>query len=83
MFHAMRNGGMGFLGWDVDRQLMAATYDALRDLTLVSGNWKKGKVPKFKPWPRPWDKDRNPDGSKKKVTVADLFKRFGGAGRRR
>lgn len=82
MTHAMKNGGLGFMGWGSERQMIAALYDAVRDLTLVSGNWKKNKVPKFKSWPRPWDKNRNPDGTKKKATVKDLWKMFGGSGRR-
>ena len=83
MMHAMRNGGIGFLGWGQERALLSATYDAIRDLTLVSGQWKKNKRPNFKPWPRPWDKDRNKDGTKKKATVKDLFRKIGGAGKRR
>jgi len=65
-------GGRQFLGWGQDRQIAAATYDAVRDNTLATGNFKKGKKPSFKPWPRPKGKPR----SKPKATVKDLFKRM-------
>ena len=80
MLHAMKSGGIGFLGWGSERQMLSALYDAVRDLTMVSGNWRKGRQPKFKKWPRPWDKDRKKDGTRKKVTVMDLWKKMGGAG---
>lgn len=77
MFHAMRRGGVEYLGWDQNRMILAQSFDAIRDLTLVSGNWKPNKAPKFKPWPRPWD-GKNASGKKKNASVKDLYKKFGG-----
>lgn len=76
-FTASRLGGSRYLGWSEDRMILAAILDAINDNTLVSGDWPKGKRPKFKPWPRPWDEDKGK--SKKKRTVKDLFRMFGGA----
>lgn len=66
----MHMGGIEYLGWGQDRQLAAHTYDSLNMNTLVSGSWKKGKEPKFKPWPRPGDNKKS--APKKKISLANL-----------
>ena len=69
MTHALRQGGMQFLGWGTDRHIAASTFDAVSVGTVASGNWK-GKPPKPPTYPRPTIKDAV---KKTKATVADLF----------
>ena len=71
---ALASGGREHYGWGTDRHLLADLFDALNQNTRASGNWGKGKVPKFPAWPRPKTK-QNPE-EKKPATVKDLFKRF-------
>lgn len=68
--YALASGGREFLGWGRDRHLSADTFDAIQTLIRVTGNWKPGKEPKLKPYPRPSVEEAKP------VTVADLFKTF-------
>lgn len=70
---ALASGGREHLGWGMDRHLAAATYDAINANTKATGNWAKGKVPKFPEWPRP--KTDGPK-SEKKASVADIYARF-------
>jgi hypothetical protein len=53
MTHALMQGGTEWLGWGTDRHMMAALYDQLAMNTIISGNWKKGKVPEIETYPRP------------------------------
>lgn len=75
MTRASMSGGTDFLGWGMERHLLAALYDAINLNTRATGNWEKGKAPKFDPWPRPKPKGSAPE-ERKKVTVADLYRRL-------
>lgn len=75
MTAALAGGGTHLTGWSEERWLLAGIYDALNLNTRATGNWEKGKAPKFEPWPRPTAKDRTDEG-RKKVTVADLYNRL-------
>ncbi|WP_205740584.1 hypothetical protein [Haloactinopolyspora alba] len=50
--------------------MLASLFDALNLNTKISGNWKKGKEPKFPEWPRPETASAT---TKKKATVKDLW----------
>ncbi len=69
---ALSMGGKQFFGWGMDRFMLAAVYDALNANTRATGNWAKGKAPKFPEWPRP----KTEKVEKKPVTVADLYQHF-------
>lgn len=72
MTSALARGGIEHRGWGPERYMLADIYDAIALNTRVSGSWRKGKEPKFPPYPRPGDPDKK--GSKKKSrTVASLF----------
>ncbi len=74
MTSALAQGGSEYFGWGVDRHILAATFDALNINTRATGNYPKGKEPKFPMWPRPGeDKPK-----KKKASVAELYKSFSG-----
>jgi hypothetical protein len=63
--------------WTQDRKLTAMQINAVRDLTLVSGNWEKGKEPKFPViGPPEW---RGETAAKKKQPVSnnDVLKALG------
>lgn len=77
MTSALASGGRDHFGWGTDRHMMADIYDALNMNTRATGNWDK-KAPEIPSWPRP--KDATTPEEKKPVTVADLYKRFSGAG---
>lgn len=62
---------MQHLGWGHDRYLAAATYDALNSNTVATGQWKKGKAPKLKPWPRP--KIKKQAKKSKPKSVAEIY----------
>lgn len=68
MTHALKQGGMQFLGWGTDRHMAASTYDAINNNTVASGNWGK-KPPTLPSYPRPSVKTLE----KPKATVAALF----------
>lgn len=64
---------------------MADLYDAIMLNTRATGQYKKGKAPKFEPYPRPGDKKSKAakaaeDGGTDRLT--QLFLGFGGAGAR-
>ena len=72
MTHALKQGGIQFLGWGTDRHMAAATYDAINNNTVATGNWSK-KPPKIPAYPRPTIKDIL---EKPKATVAALFNKM-------
>lgn len=69
---AMRRGGMHFLGWGEERDMLSRVYDLLALNTEASGNWKD-KPPKLPRWPRPEDRSAP---AKKKGALASLYARF-------
>lgn len=73
---ALASGGRDHFGWGLDRYLHAALYDALNANTRATGNWSKGKAPKFPEWPRPGSNKTKGKDKKKPVTVADIYARF-------
>lgn len=74
---ALQQGGRDHFEWGVDRHMAADMYDAINVGTRATGNWAKGKVPEFPPYPRPKAKKQKKNGSAdKRVSVADLYKRL-------
>ncbi|MFJ6183768.1 hypothetical protein [Streptomyces sp. NPDC092295] len=75
---ALASGGREHFGWGVDRHMKADIFDALNQNTRATGQWGKGKAPKFKPWPRPAATKKKQADSKKpgRISVADIYKRF-------
>ncbi|QAY15922.1 tail assembly chaperone [Streptomyces phage Janus] len=77
---ALASGGREHFGWGVDRHLKADLFDALNQNTRATGQWGKGKVPKFPAWPRPAVKKKDAGTSKKdpkrRVSVAEIYKKF-------
>ncbi|MEU9126580.1 hypothetical protein AB0D08_00430 [Kitasatospora sp. NPDC048540] len=76
---ALASGGRDHFGWGVDRYLAADLYDALNVNTRATGNWPKGKAPKFPAWPRPAARAKKktaPSDKPKRVGVADIYKKF-------
>lgn len=71
---ALFAGGREHFGWGQERHLLASLYDALNANTRATGQWRKGKAPKFPEWPRPGAAKSN--GEKKKVSVADIYARL-------
>lgn len=71
---ALASGGRDFLGWGVERYLLADLYDAMNLNTKATGQWKN-KPPDFPQFPRP-TKPRDPNEPKKPVTVAELHAHF-------
>ncbi|MBB3099401.1 hypothetical protein FHR83_007107 [Actinoplanes campanulatus] len=67
---ALASGGREFLGWGMDRQLLAGLYDALNVNTRATGQWRK-RPPELPAWPRP--KSATKPERKKPVTVASLY----------
>ena len=63
--------------WTTDRKLKAQEINAIRDLTLVTGNWQKGKEPKFPIIGPPEWRRENPAKKKQPVTNADVLKALG------
>ena len=81
--HAVSSGGMEWMGWGKDRQIMADLYDAVNTNTYMTGMYRKRPKEPVK-WPRPWDKKSRKTKAEKgrKATVKDVFARLGvGAGR--
>ncbi|MCU1677273.1 MAG: hypothetical protein JWM93_2031 [Frankiales bacterium] len=61
-----------FRGWTRMHALLADQYDQAQLSLIALGHWKKGKEPKFEPWPRPTMRTAAPEGF-----VSSLRKRFG------
>lgn len=72
---ALASGGRDHFGWGVDRHMAADIFDALNQNTRATGNWGKGKPPKFPMWPRPNKKAKTPE-QKRPKTVKELFEQF-------
>lgn len=70
---ALIRGGRQFIGWGQDRHMLADLYDAINVNSQVSGRWAK-KAPDFPDYPRP--NSTNEEEKPKKVSVADLWRRF-------
>lgn len=68
MTHALARGGIEYLGWGSDRDILAGIFDSLQVNTVATGNWKK-KPPKPETYPRPKKEEK----SSGKMTVASLF----------
>ena len=62
--------------WTSDRKLIAQEINAIRDLTLVTGHWDKGKEPKF-PVVGPPEWRGETAAKKKPVTNNDVLKALG------
>lgn len=73
---ALMSGGREYFGWGVDRHMNADLYDALNTNTRATGNFTKGRAPKFPPYPRPTPKSEEGETGKVKATVASIFARF-------
>ncbi|MGW5130884.1 hypothetical protein [Streptomyces sp. NPDC004135] len=76
---ALASGGREHFGWGVDRHMKADIFDALNQNTRATGQWGKGKAPKFQPWPRPKaakKKDRPKGKPARRISVADIYKKF-------
>lgn len=73
---ALMSGGREHFGWGVDRHMNADTYDALNTNTRATGNFAKGKAPKFPPYPRPTPKPEEGKTGKLKATVASIYARL-------
>ena len=63
--------------WTQDRRLMAQQINAIRDLTLVTGHWEKGKEPKFPVIGPPEWRGEVPASKKQPVTNNDVLKALG------
>ena len=63
--------------WTQDRKLQATVINALRDLTLVTGSWSKGKEPKFPVVGPPEWRGENPAKKKQPPTTNDVLKALG------
>ncbi len=68
---ALMSGGPQFRGWSEDRSLFALIYDAIQQNTLATGNWKQGKEPTFKPYPRPSGKGAE-ESKKNRPSLSDI-----------
>lgn len=53
MTPAVVGGDKELFGWDIDRWILAAIFDAIGVNTVATGNWKKGKAPTPPEWPKP------------------------------
>ncbi|MBT2587952.1 hypothetical protein [Arthrobacter sp. ISL-95] len=63
--------------WTPDRQLIAMQINAIRDLTVISGNWEKGKEPKFPVIGPPEWRGEKPTKKAEPVTNSDVLKALG------
>lgn len=63
--------------WTHDRKLQAQAINAIRDLTLVTGNWEKGKEPKFPVIGPPEWRGESAAQKSKPVTNNDVLKALG------
>lgn len=68
-------GSRDSFGWSAETHMLASIYDSINVNTLATGHFKKGKAPKFEPYPRPKTKQKKSD---KPVSVKDLFSQFKG-----
>ena len=76
---ALASGGRDHFGWGIDRHMTADIYDALNQNTRATGQWGKGKAPKFPPWPRPKapkKKESSKGKPARRISVADIYKKF-------
>lgn len=69
------------LGRSAEWYVLADLYDATNQNTRATGNWKKGKTPKFEPYPRPGTKPgkKAKRDAPKPTSLADLYGQVGGA----
>lgn len=67
-----------FLARSAEWYVLADVYDAVMLNTRATGQWKKGKVPEFDPYPRPKSQKK----TKKKTSLSGLWQMFGGAGKK-
>lgn len=63
--------------WTHDRKLQAQVINAVRDLTLVTGQWEKGKAPKFPVIGPPEWRGESAAKKKKPTTTNDVLKALG------
>lgn len=63
------------LGYDIATRFLMNISDWAQATWLVSGNWEKGKEPKFQPEERPWQSKRHavPEEG---MPIGDLFMIF-------
>lgn len=74
---ALASGGRDRFGWGQDRYLTADLFDAININTRATGNWGKGKAPKFPEYPRPKSKPTVAGATKRKpASVADIYKQL-------
>lgn len=67
-----------YLDIDASYYVLAGIFNAVNDNTRGTGNWPKGKAPKFKPWPTP-DILAKQTGVKPR-SLDDMFAALGGGG---
>ncbi len=70
-------GAMHRRYWTSDRKLKAQEINAIRDLTLVTGHWPKGKEPKFPVIGPPEWRGETPAKKKQPATTNDVLKALG------
>lgn len=63
--------------WTSDRKLIAQQINAIRDLTLVTGNWPRDKQPKFPVIGPPEWRGENLAKPKQPPTTNDVLKALG------
>lgn len=63
------------VGWSRSDYLIADLIDTVSLNTIATGNWEKGKAPKFKPYPRPGAAAKT-----EKPTLRSLFAAFSSGG---
>ena len=70
--------------WTTDRQLLAMNINAIRENTIISGNWAKGKTPELDiTGPTDWDPKRKKRREVRKqvaeqtVTAAQVLQAMG------
>lgn len=82
MTYALQAGGLEHLNWDHKSYALAAIYDAVNANTRATGQWAKGKVPKFEPFYRPKAKKKKRKSSEPRKGVLDqLYMKFAGGKR--
>lgn len=75
---ALMRGSRDYFELSREWRVLADIYDAIQLNTIASGNWKKGKQPAFKPYPRP---DTEAEKAPPKQAVKSLFGMFLGGGK--
>lgn len=73
---ALASGGRDHYGWSLDTHILAGVFDAVNGNTRATGNWGKGKAPKFPTWPRPKSKPEGSSEAKRPVSVFDVWNKF-------